>query len=198
MAWRIWYNRNWVLYEANGTSKTHIWGATIRMIEDFKEANGLKIKHMGDKKDHWEPPPVGFYTINVDGAIPLANGHSGIGVVVRDSDSKFVAAMSLPLQGRYSIEETEAAAVEQGCVLAKKLGLERVIIESDSLLTVQAVEANDVRGVVGHFVKGIVQSFCNFQESKIRHINRTSNKIAHELAQLARRSSESVMWNWRF
>ena len=137
---------------------------------------------------------MAYYTINVDGAVPLANGHSGIRVVVRDSESRFVAAMSLPLQGRYSVEETEAAAMEQGCVLAIKLGLERVILESDSLLTVQAVEANDVRGAVGHFVKGIVQSFCNFQESKIRHINRTSNKIAHELAQLARRSSESVMW----
>ena len=67
-------------------------------------------------------------------------------------------------------------------------------LESDSLLTIQVVEANDVRGAVGHFVKGIVPSFCNFQESKIRHINRTSNKIAHELAQLARRSNESVMW----
>nr|POE95157.1 hypothetical protein CFP56_25274 [Quercus suber] len=121
-------------------------------------------------------------------------GGFGIGVVVRDSDSRFIAAMCLPLQGRYSVEETEAAAVEQGCVLAKKLGLERVIIESDSLLTVQAVEANDVRGVVGHFVKGIVQSLCNFQESKIRHINRTSNKIAHELAKHARRIRESAMW----
>ena len=182
VAWRIWYNRNQVLHEANGTFETHIWGAAIHMIEDFKEANGLKIKHMGDKKDHWEPPLVGYYTINVDGAIPLANGHSGIGVVVRDSDSRFVAALSLPLQGRYSIEETEVAAVEQGCVLAIKLGLEKVILESNSLLTIQTIETNDVRGAVGHYMKGIVQSFCNFQESKIRHINRTSNKITHELA----------------
>ncbi|XP_075654847.1 uncharacterized protein LOC142625016 [Castanea sativa] len=164
MAWRIWYSRNQVLYKANGTSEAHIWGTAIRMIEDFKEANGLKIKYMMDKKDHWEPRPVGFYTINVDGAIPLANGHSRIGVIVRDSDNKFVAAMSVPLQGRYYVEETEATAVEQGCVLAKKLGLERVIIESDSLLTVQAVEANDVRGIVSHIVKGIVQSLCSFQE----------------------------------
>ena len=89
---------------------------------------------------------MGYYTINVDGAVPLANGHSGIRVVVRDSESRFVAAMSLPLQGRYSIEETKEAAVEQGCVLAKKLGLERVIIESDSLLTIQVVETNVVRG----------------------------------------------------
>ena len=42
------------------------------MIEDFKEANWLEIKHKMDKKDHWEPPPVGFYIINVDGTIPLA------------------------------------------------------------------------------------------------------------------------------
>ena len=26
VAWRIWYNRNQVLHEANGTSETHIWG----------------------------------------------------------------------------------------------------------------------------------------------------------------------------
>nr|POE55823.1 hypothetical protein CFP56_43342 [Quercus suber] len=118
--------------------------------------------------DHWEPPPMGFYTINVDGAIPLANGLSRIGVVVRDSDNRFVVAMSMPLQGRYSIEETEAAAMEQGCVLAKKLGPERVIIESNSLLSVQAVEANGVRGVVGHIVKGIVQSLCSCKELKTR------------------------------
>ena len=54
--------------------------------------------------------------------------------------------------------------MEQGCVLAKKLGLERVIIESDSLLIVLAVEANDVRGAVGHIVKSIVQSLCSIQE----------------------------------
>ena len=67
-----------------------------------------------------------------------------------------------PLQGRYSVEETEAIAVEQGFVLAKKFGLERVIIESDSLLTFQAVEANDVRRAVGHIVKGILQSLRSF------------------------------------
>ena len=52
--------------------------------------------------------------------------------------------------------------MEQGFVLAKKFGLERVIIESDFLLTVQAVEANGVRGAVGYIVKGIVQSLCSF------------------------------------
>ena len=30
VAWRIWYNRNQVLQEANGTLKAHIWGVAIR------------------------------------------------------------------------------------------------------------------------------------------------------------------------
>ena len=76
----------------------------------------------------------------------MANGRLGNGIIVRESDCRFFAAMSMPLQGRYSVKETKAIAVEQGCVLAKKLGLERVIIESDSLLTIQVVETNVVRG----------------------------------------------------
>ena len=39
-----------------------------------------------------------------------------------------------------------------------------------------------------------MQSLCNIQESKIRQINRTSNKIAHELAQHARRIRETFIW----
>ena len=136
----------------------------IRMIEDFKDANGLDFKHKMDMKDHWEPPPVGFYIINVDGTIPLANGRLGNGIIVRESDCRFFAAMSMPLQGRYFVKETKAIAMEQVCVLAKRLGLERVIIESDSLLTVQAVIANYVRGAIGLIVKSIVQSLCSIQE----------------------------------
>ena len=59
-----------------------------------------------------------------------------------------IAAVSMPLLKRNSVEEIEAIAVEQGLVLAKELGLEKIIIEGDSLLTIQAVEAMDVRGLL--------------------------------------------------
>ena len=36
-----------------------------------------------------------------------------------------IAAVSMPLPRRYSVEETEAIAVEQSLVLAKELGLEK-------------------------------------------------------------------------
>ena len=43
-----------------------------------------------------------------------------------------IAAVSMPLLKRNSVEEIEAIAVEQGLVLAKELGLEKIIIEGDS------------------------------------------------------------------
>ena len=66
-----------------------------------------------------------------------------------------IVVVSMPLLRRYSVEETKAIAVEQGLVLAKELGLEKIIIEGDSLLIIQVVEAMDDRGVVGHIIKGI-------------------------------------------
>ena len=154
----------------------------------------LKAKHKVIKKQHWEPPLVGFYTINVDGAIPSTNGQSGVGLLIRDWNRRVIAAVSMSLPGGYSVEETEAIAVEQGLVLAKELDLEKIIVEGDSLLTIQAVETMDVRGVAAHIIKGIVQTCSSFQEAKVRHIDRNSNKIAHELAQHAKKSREKAVW----
>ncbi|KAF3944257.1 hypothetical protein CMV_029260 [Castanea mollissima] len=82
VAWRIWLNKNQVIYEENGEPAAHIWGSAICMIEDYKDVNGLKAKHKENKKQQWEPPPEGFYSINVDGAIPLTNGQSGVGLLI--------------------------------------------------------------------------------------------------------------------
>ena len=125
------------------------------MIEDYKDVNGLEAKHKVNKKKQWEPPPEGFYLINVDGAIPLTNGQARVGMLIRDWNRRLIAVVSMPLPRRYSVEETEAIAVEQSLVLAKELGLEKIIVEGDSLLTIQAVETMDVRGVVGHIINGI-------------------------------------------
>ena len=137
---------------------------------------------------------MGFFKINVDGAIPSVNGHSGVGVVIRDWERKVVATKSLPLSGRIAVEETEAIAMEQGMILAKNMGLERTIFEGDSLQTIQAIEVKDVRIVIGHIVKSCLQIFPSFQEARIRHISREGNKIAHDLAQLAKKSAEEQVW----
>ena len=97
-----------------------------------------------------------------------------------------VGAISLPLPGNFAIEEIEAIAMEQGIVLAQMLGLENIMVEGDSLQTIQAVQVKDCRGVAGHTIAGIIQEMSNFQLVVTKHISRNGNKVAHELAQYAR------------
>ena len=95
--------------------------------------------------------------------------------------------MSMSLPRRYSVEETKSIAVELGLVQVKELGLEKIIIDCDSFLTVQAVKLMDVRRVVGHIIKGIGQGCSSFQKAKVKHIDRDNKKIAHELTQHAKK-----------
>ena len=92
------------------------------------------------------------------------------------------------------VEETKAIAMEQGMILAKNIGLEKTIFYGDSLQTIQAIEAKEMRSVVGHIVRSCLQNLPSFQEARVRHNGRDGNKIAHELAQLAKQSAEEQVW----
>ena len=177
-----------------GAVAEHVWGLAICLIEDFKEANIQIIKQKETKDRVWKPPPKDVHLINVDGAIPAMEGNSGIGVIIRDWNNKVVAALSMPLSGRFAVEETEAIAMEQGIVLAKELGLNQIILEGDSMQTVQAICSKDVWGVAGHIIHGILQGMNGFNYAEARYICRNSNKIAHELAQQAKSSREECKW----
>ncbi|XP_050248722.1 uncharacterized protein LOC126695975 [Quercus robur] len=121
-------------------------------------------------------------------------GNSGIGVIIRDWNNQVVAALSKPLSGRFAVEETEAIAMELGIVLARELGLNQIILEGDSMQTVQAICSKDVWGVAGHIIHGILEGMNGFIYAEARYICRNSNKIAHELAQQAKRSGEECKW----
>ena len=178
-----------------GAVADHVWGLAICLIEDFKEANIQIIKQKETKDRAWKPPPKYVHLINVDGAIPAMEGNSGIGVIIRDWNNQVVAALSMPLSGRFAVEETEAIAMEQGIVLAKELGLNQIILEGDSMQTIQAICSKDVWGVAGHIIHGILQGMNGFNYAEVRYICRNSNKIAHELAQQAKSSREECKWN---
>ena len=117
-----------------------------------------------------------------------------MGMINRDWNSRVIVAMSMSLPRRYSVEETKSIAVELGLVQVKELGLEKIIIDCDSFLTVQAVKLMNVRRVVGHIIKGIGQRCSSFQKAKVKHIDKDNKKIAHELTQHAKKTREKSVW----
>ena len=56
--------------------------------------------------------------------------------MIRDYKGEAAAGMCRLLNGNFSVVETEMLAVEAGILLAKDLGFQQIIIESDFLLVV--------------------------------------------------------------
>ena len=78
--------------------------------------------------------------------------------------------------------------------MAQELQLSRVIFESDSLNAIQVVHDKATGSSYGHIVQGILQASESFESCLFKHLSRNFNSVAHELAQLARRSGTQHLW----
>ena len=134
----------------------------------------------------WIKPPKGVYKINVDGATTEWGRNSSIGVIIRDYKGEAVASMCRLLNGNFSVLETELVAMEVGILLAKDLGPQQIIIESDSLLAAQSISAKIISGETGHIVQGMLCNLDHFGSWKVKHAKREFNRVAHELAHYAK------------
>ena len=83
-----------------------------------------------------------------------------------------IAACSKVLNGAFTAEVTEALAVKEGVRLAKELELPQVIIESDSVVVVEAICSGNCNGVLGSLVQGSLELLRSFKSWKVKHLKR--------------------------
>ena len=83
--------------------------------------------------------------MNSDGAYSVNSGEGGWGVVIRDEDGAVVeaaAGKSLRLRDAF---QSEVEACLAGVMLADAVGVERIAVETDSLVLVQAIKYSSHR-----------------------------------------------------
>ena len=193
-AWSIWLNRNKVVHESGGSSPSQIWNMARRTHEDYCDAIASHFLKQQPPDVGWMAPPPEFYKINVDGATAGERNLSCAGVVIRDCKGLVIAASNKVLSEAFAAEVTEALAVEEGVHLAKELELPQVIIESDSIVVVEAISSGNCNGVLGSFVQGSLELLRSFKSWKVKHLKRVYNIAAHDLAQAAKASGISQLW----
>ena len=194
VAWAIWHSRNTKVFESVCLGADQIWNSVVNLISDFKEADSFYSLCPMVGEVSWRKPPNGVLKINTDGATGGDGVLSSIAVIIRDCRGQAVAALCRVLPGCFSVDDTEALAIEAGVLLARELDFQQIIIESDSLAVVQGISAKDYGGGFGHIVNGIVNLLDGFAGWQIRHVKRDFNRVAHELAKFARCNNVSHLW----
>ena len=192
--WAIWFNRNQEVHEAKCSPHSQIWNLAVHTQEDYK--NAILYNHVKQQAPDvgWAAPPPGIYKINVDGATAGFGGRSTMGVVIRDSRGMVVAVSYKVLNGDYGAAVTEAFAVNEGVRLAMELELQQIIVESDSVGVVEAINESNCNGEFGMVIQGSLELLQSFRSWNVRYRKRDYNRAAHELAQFAKAVGSSQQW----
>ena len=119
---------------------------------------------------------MGTHKINVDGATSDDGRPSAVGVVIRDCRGVVVAASVKLLLAQYEVDVTEALAIEEGILIARQKMLKQVIIESNSLLVVDAISSNSSHGDLTPIILGILLLSFSLDTWKVKHLKRNTTK----------------------
>ena len=117
-----------------------------------------------------------------------------MGVIIRDCRGDVVATRGRLLPALYSMEVTEAYAIEERIKLASKVQLSRIIIESDSAIAVQALNSRTFGADFGIILQGALTMLSSFRSWSVKHLKREYNRVAHNITQITRSTETSQTW----
>lgn len=139
----------------------------------------------------WEPPNEGWWKLNTDASFLTNTGDTTAGVIVRTHQGVVALACGQRLHACKDSEEAEISAVLHGLSVLSKYYRGPVCVESDCASVITLLK-NRVTNQSALFplVTDVWHVGKVFKEVIFRAIRRPSNKMAHELAALARRQGE--------
>lgn len=189
----IWTARNKFVME----NKAFVTSKNLKKIQALSIAIffSLLIKerkpHCGSVHISWNPPPRGFFKLNIDGLVNGNQGKANTGRLIRNSMGDWVGGLSKHIGITHSMVP-ELWGLHDGLILAKNLSLRKLIIALDTILT-----SHDALYDSSHPCSALI-SDCrsllqSFEETHIHHIFNEGNKCADLLAKEGPLGSDSFI-----
>ena len=118
-----------------------------------------------------------------------------MGVLVRDADGKTIGALSKKIWAPLKAVEVEAKAMEAGLKFAKNLLIHDFILESDSLLVINALkELSSPPSSVAAIVYCSLSVSREFRQVEFSNVRGQGNKSVHLLAKYANGIDDFSVW----
>ena len=143
----------------------------------------------------WMPPSPTRYKINVDRAVFKEQKMAGVGILIRDAMGQLIGAYSKKIDAPLGTIEAKAKAVELGLQFAKDMSMHDFMLESDSLLLVNALRdlSPPPLSVAALFYSSIAVAH-SFRYVDFTHVGRKGNRPAHLLARHALGIANLSVW----
>ena len=107
-------------------------------------------------------------------------------MVVRDSQGWVLAALTEKVDGVQDAEVIEALAIRQAIRFAIETSFNCVIIESDSLSVVKAIQDTaEPTCHIGNIIEDVKLLSKSMKSCEFHHTKREANQVAHSLARNA-------------
>lgn len=123
----------------------------------------------------WTLPPSGWLKINCDAALDLQSGRAGVGIICRNEMGVVVECAALRKSVECSVATLEAMAIFDGLRIARRLGVARIMVESDSEIVIKSLilKAKDF-SAHGQFVEASLKLADDFSNVSFCCLDRKS------------------------
>uniref|UniRef100_A0A803QR46 Uncharacterized protein n=1 Tax=Cannabis sativa TaxID=3483 RepID=A0A803QR46_CANSA len=189
LCWSLWKAKNTLVWDKKASSPSQVVSSSWTTLDHWIKAQDKmsllspSMLDVGNNFEHWTKPTDNTIKITVDGAIFEVENAYGYGIVACDSEGSVIDFVAKYSHGSFSAEVVEAVGVKEALSWLKDKGWNAVEVETDSLLTVQAVfshqQMTSVFGMITHDCKTLLSSLPNVS---LRFVKRSANKVAHFVA----------------
>lgn len=147
-----------------------------------KTAGSLLLQNQTPSHKNWTPPPSNFCKLNSDGSV--REDIAAAGGLIRNDLGEWIGGFSMNI-GPSSIHESELWGLRQGLLLALRLEIKHLIVESDSKEVIQALsQERNITAPTPALVLDCKGLLLKFEEAKLQYSPREANCAADFLAKL--------------
>jgi hypothetical protein len=139
--WYLWWTRRRLTHDESNPPLSKRKLSILAMVANSEKAYGKKNQRTNVK---WTKPEPKQVKLNVNAAFHDESRTGSIGAIIRDYLGNFVAASVKYLSNVLSATVAEAYARKEGLALARDLGCNGIIAESDSTDVVEACKGESI------------------------------------------------------